>query len=879
MKTKLLLLSFLILLFSCSRDDEPQEETPVTIEDNFTGVVNLTNLSSTNIEILSEADQSNVNTDGKFSIYKHSVVVAKNKSLDKPVYFGLPNADQNANYQLNAKETALYFAMASIPNIRRPYYKPYLQKIKQALYQVPEVQTLETKINQSIAQYGYLNYDFVGTELGNAVDKIIQNMNFEKSSYTVNQRATWNPNYSAGKGFYRCDTIKPAGWTDTYETSTQTYRLKRKMYNSTAAVVGVQIGKFNENTQSATLSNNYVGFIEPYYPPSLTSLDGTISNFNQTMEAFSDLVNNGVSGLANTDAYSKDNEFIFEAKQNSKDAIIFVNGALDNKMIGLNVAYLFIDNFQDIFEDISGNNFLSTDNFVNKYLGKLITDNASATHLANYSTWFIDKNYQLIIDDLESNMVSFVENNADIVVPYKDALKGGISKSFKFIAGSYVAIYEKSQLAYKIASVIPLSSSPKFSAAIPINFSNLDLPPSPVNPVPFNSSMPVTSSINFTWGVTGYTNQTLTYNVYFSSNINELYSTTKLIATSIGNSYFLKNFSSQLPENRYYWQVEVVNQNGMKTLGPVWSFDVGNYPFKPSVGTINPSSVNNNSASVGGIIHNNGGSPVLQKGVCYSTTPNPTLSNNFTNNGSGDNLFTTTLSNLQQGTTYYVRAYATNSKGTGYGEEYNFTTTGSSSGNNTVTIGTQIWQAKNLDVSTYSDGTPIPQITDPTAWANATTGAWCYYNNDPANGTIYGKLYNWYAVAGIYDTASANNPALRKKLAPIGWHISTSNEWQTLFNSLGGQLIAGGKLKEIGTNHWLNPNTGATNSSNFTALPSGRRQLNGNYQLIGNQGEWWTDYETSVNSGYAFYIVYNDIIVNISNPAKKMGLSVRCVKD
>jgi hypothetical protein len=331
MKAKLIFFSFLFLLLSCSRDDEPQEETPATIEDNFTGVVNLTNLTSTNIEILTEVDQSSVNTEGKFSIYKHSVLVANNKNLDKPVYFGIPNADQNVNYELNAKETALYFAMASIPNIRRPYYKQYLQKIKQALYQVPEVQTLETKINQSIAQYGYLNYDFVGTELGNALDKIIQDFNFEKSSYTVNQRVTWNPNYSAGKGFYRCDTIKPSGWTDTYDTPTQTYRLKRKMYNSTAAVVGVQIGKFNENTQSATLSNNYVGFINPYYPPNLASLDGNISNLNQTMEAFSDLVNNGISGLANTDAYSKNNQFIFEAKQGSKDAVIFVNGALDNK--------------------------------------------------------------------------------------------------------------------------------------------------------------------------------------------------------------------------------------------------------------------------------------------------------------------------------------------------------------------------------------------------------------------------------------------------------------------------------------------------------------------------------------------------------------------
>jgi uncharacterized protein (TIGR02145 family) len=546
-------------------------------------------------------------------------------------------------------------------------------------------------------------------------------------------------------------------------------------------------------------------------------------------------------------------------------------------MLGLNVVYLFIDNFQDVFENMSGSNVFSENDFVNSFLGDLIKDNSSATDLANYYTWFIDKNYDLIINSLENKLINFLEGKSDII---SLTLKKGISKGFKHIAGSYVALYKESRLFYKIASTVYLSSSTKFSAAIPINFSNLDLPPSPVNPTPFNSNMPVTSSINFSWGVTAYTNQTLTYNVYFSSNINELYSLTSRIATSIGNSYYLKNFSSSLPENRYYWQVEVLNQNGMKTLGPVWSFDVGNYPFKPSVGTVNASGIGNNSATVGGIIHNDGGSPVLQKGVCYSNTPNPTLANTFTNNGSGDNLFTTTLNNLQQGTTYYYRAYATNSKGTGYGEEYSFTTTGNNAGNNSVTIGTQIWQAKNLDVSTYCDGTPIPEITDPTAWANATTGAWCYYNNDPANGAVYGKLYNWYAVAGIYDTASANNPALRKKLAPNGWHVPTDTEWTVLENTLGGSNIAGGKLKEIGTTHWISPNVGATNSSGFKAIPGG---VNYNFGVmffqIGEKGSWWCSNQYDINHAYFRELSsYNEVVYRAYS-IKGAGYSVRCVKD
>jgi uncharacterized protein (TIGR02145 family) len=126
----------------------------------------------------------------------------------------------------------------------------------------------------------------------------------------------------------------------------------------------------------------------------------------------------------------------------------------------------------------------------------------------------------------------------------------------------------------------------------------------------------------------------------------------------------------------------------------------------------------------------------------------------------------------------------------------------------TVVIGTQQWTDKNLDVLTYRNGDLIPQVKDSTAWAALTTGAWCYFNNDPSGyGAIYGKIYNWYAV---------NDP---RGLAPLGWHIATSDEFETLRNALGGSAVAGGKLKTAGTGRWISPNTGATNESGFSALP------------------------------------------------------------
>ena len=192
---------------------------------------------------------------------------------------------------------------------------------------------------------------------------------------------------------------------------------------------------------------------------------------------------------------------------------------------------------------------------------------------------------------------------------------------------------------------------------------------------------------------------------------------------------------------------------------------------------------------------------------------------------------------------------------------------------------------QNLNVSKYSDGTPIPQVTDPTQWQNLTTGAWCYYNNDPANEAIYGKLYNWYAVAGIYDAASAANPALRKKLAPTGWHIPADPEWTQLTDCLGGVPVAGGKMKstgtiQAGTGLWQDPNTAATNESGFSGLAAGFCGLYGTFDSIGYNGNWWSSSESSTASGAWYrHLGSNYGYAYRFNPNKRSGFSVRCLRD
>lgn len=192
------------------------------------------------------------------------------------------------------------------------------------------------------------------------------------------------------------------------------------------------------------------------------------------------------------------------------------------------------------------------------------------------------------------------------------------------------------------------------------------------------------------------------------------------------------------------------------------------------------------------------------------------------------------------------------------------------SGYQAVYIGCTPWMTKNLDVSTYRNGDPIPQVSYPgsaTEWASLTTGAYCYYNNDPDNDTIYGKLYNWYAV---------NDP---RGLAPEGWHIATDYEWTTLVNTLGGNASAGGPIKTLGTEYWNAPNLGATDLCNFGALPGGQRTATGSFSQEGNFAYWWTRTKADTDNAWSRNARYNDMEVNGAGTDMNCGFSVRCVKD
>ena len=271
----------------------------------------------------------------------------------------------------------------------------------------------------------------------------------------------------------------------------------------------------------------------------------------------------------------------------------------------------------------------------------------------------------------------------------------------------------------------------------------------------------------------------------------------------------------------------------------------------------------------GGNITSDGGLEITARGVCWGTTSDPTIEKDYSiSDGNEIGTYKSQIKGLLGNTTYYIRAYATNIEGTGYGNTLCFVTDADGNVYHPVTIGTQVWLVENLKTTHYRNGDPISNVTDDTEWSNLTTGAYCSYNNQDSLAAIYGQLYNWYAVTDS------------RKLTPSGWHVPTDAEWTTLENYLGGINIAGGKLKESGTTHWGSPNTGATNESGFCALPGGQRVTPWYTTGIGGAAFFWTSTETSTESAYWRYLASDKASIdNKGNYYKVAGFSVRCLKD
>ena len=363
---------------------------------------------------------------------------------------------------------------------------------------------------------------------------------------------------------------------------------------------------------------------------------------------------------------------------------------------------------------------------------------------------------------------------------------------------------------------------------------------------------------------------------------------------SIGTSSFKVGGSGEYCESRMIHIVYLENPN-LAWQNIKEAIVAPLVPSLPTVTTVGISNIVGNTATSGGNIVSDGGANIIARGVVWSTIPGPTITTNqgITSNGTGTVAFISNLTGLSQAINYNVRAYATNSVGTSYGDELSFAIPLI-----TIQIGTQKWLTKNSDITKYRDGTEIPEHTGTNAeWAGLKTGAWCYPDNKLANNATYGKLYNWYAVAGILDEESNPPTALqiaaRKTFAPSGYHVPTIAEWITLTSYLNSIIPAGnvgGKMKttgtvELSTGLWRDPNEGATNSSGFSAVPAGFRYgFNGTFwDDVINYGKlayfWSLTENVSSNPWYIFLNHNSGIATTYPSGNKTDGFSVRLIKD
>jgi uncharacterized protein (TIGR02145 family) len=342
--------------------------------------------------------------------------------------------------------------------------------------------------------------------------------------------------------------------------------------------------------------------------------------------------------------------------------------------------------------------------------------------------------------------------------------------------------------------------------------------------------------------------------------------------SGFGTGSFVSYLTGLTANTKYYVRAYATNSIGT-AYGNELSFTTSSGTVVvPTLTTTAVSALTSTTVKSGGNISSDGGASVTARGVCWNISANPTIANNTTSDGTDAGIFGSSLTGLTANTTYYVRAYATNSAGTAYGNEISFTTTlqvTDVDGNkyNTVKIGTQLWMQENLKTTLYRDGTAIPNITDNTAWIAQTSGAYSWYNNDQTSyKAAYGALYNFYAAVDNHI------------LCPTGWHVPTTAEWTSLVNYLGGEYAAGGKLKESGTDHWTSPNTGATNETAFSAFAGSFRLEGGFAGNFGYYGFWWSSSEFSSTDAMARLMSYDHGNVYSGNYHKNYGFSVRCLQ-
>jgi uncharacterized protein (TIGR02145 family) len=313
----------------------------------------------------------------------------------------------------------------------------------------------------------------------------------------------------------------------------------------------------------------------------------------------------------------------------------------------------------------------------------------------------------------------------------------------------------------------------------------------------------------------------------------------------------------------------------------------------PILSTAPVSNITSSTATSGGNITEIGGATISSSGVCWSTTSKPTINNSKTTDGTGIGAYISSITGLTPASTFYLRAYATNSAGTAYGREINFTTSAASAsvtdidGNvyNTITIGNQLWMQQNLKTTKYSNGDLIGttvyasfdldksnEIRPKYHWA---------YNGMESNIALYGRLYTWYTVVDS------------RNICPVGWHVPSDSEWTTLTgyltnngygydgsgDKIAKSLAATSGWGESGTAGNVGCDQASNNRSGFAALPGGTRFPYGSFGGIAAEGIWWSATKSDSTGAWNRSLYYSQSIIERGDWNRRIAFSVRCLRD
>jgi uncharacterized protein (TIGR02145 family) len=486
------------------------------------------------------------------------------------------------------------------------------------------------------------------------------------------------------------------------------------------------------------------------------------------------------------------------------------------------------------------------------------TGEKTAKSLAAQSDWSASTNAGAIGNDLTKNNRSGFS-----------ALPGGCRSTYGghgfFYVGSNNAWWSSTAvdasiawgrgLAYDRDSLTRLSLGANKSCGYSVRLvrDNNTIPPSA--PV-ISSAAAGDSSVTVSWNtVTGATS----YNLYYAAGA----TVTMTSGTKLAGVTSPKQITGLTNGTQYAFAVSAVNTAGESVLSGVQTATPQATVVAPTITTQPKSDTVTAGQSVMFSVTATGTAPLSYQWALGGTAISGATSSSYSISNvqvANAGTYTVTVSNGTLPNATSTGAVLTLNAATG--------TVSDIDGNvyDTVRIGTQVWMVENLKTTKYNDGTAIPLATDSATWSITTSGEFCWYNNDASYKSTYGALYNWYAV----NTG---------KLAPSGWHVPTDSEWTILTTYLGDTGAAGGALREVGTTHWISPNTGATNTSGFSALPGGYRDQSSLFIGLGSFGNWWSSTAWSSVWSWYRYIVDNKTDVGVSYCGDVLGFSVRCIKN